>query len=289
LTPVLQRELVSEMKVAYCVSQRRACSTLAFPRSTVRYQSIADLQIALRLRLRDLATSRVGYGYRRLHILLQREGWQVNHKRVYRLYWEEGLGMRKKPPRRRVACLKREIRPVASKKNECWSMDFVSDQLYDGRRIRVLTLVDNHTRESLALHVGQRVRGQDVVRVLEHVADVHGLPSAIRVDNGPEFISKDLDLWAYWNKVKLDFSRPGKPTDNAFIESFNARFRLECLNEHWFLTLDDARQKIEAWRLDYNENRPHSSLGNMTPAQFARRRIPADSAALRPPEYAGST
>ena len=168
-------------------------------------------------------------------------------------------------------------------------MDFVSDQLYDGRQIRVLTLVDNHTRESLALHVGQRVRGMDVVRVLERVVDVHGRPGSIRVDNGPEFISKDLDLWAYWNKVKLDFSRPGMPTDNAFIESFNARFRLECLNENWFLTLDDARQKIKVWRWNYNELRPHSSLGNVPPAEFARRRISADSGALRPPKYAGST
>ncbi len=147
----------------------------------------------------------------------------------------------------------------------------------------------NHTRESLALHIGQRVGGQDVVRVLEHVADEYGRPGSIRVDNSPEFISKDLDLWAYWNKVKLDFSRPGKPTGNAFIESFSARFRLECLNEHWFLTLDDAREKIEAWRRDYNEHRPHSSLGNVPPAEFVRRRIPVDSAALRPPEYARAT
>jgi len=277
------------MQISYQVSERRVCKALAFPRSTVRYLSVAEPQEHLRMRLRDLAAGRVGYGYRRLHILLQREGWNVNHKRVYRLYCQEGLGMRKRPPRRRVACLKREIRPTATRKNECWSMDFVSDQLYDGRRIRVLTLVDNHTRESLALHVGQRVRGQDVVRVLERVVDIHGLPRAIRVDNGPEFISKDLDMWAYWNKVKLDFSRPGKPTDNAFIESFNARFRLECLNEHWFLTLEDAAEKIESWRRDYNEHRPHSSLGNVAPAEFARRRIPADSAALRPSEYAGAT
>ena len=258
------------MQVSYHVSQRRACSTLAFARATVRYQRRSDPQEALRLRLRDLAAARVGYGYRRLYILLQREGWSVNHKRVYRLYREEDLGMRRKPPRRRVACLKREAQPTASAKNACWSMDFVSDELYDGRRIRVLTLVDNHTRESLALHVGQRVRGREVVEVLERVADEHGLPAAIQVDNGPEFISKDLDLWAYWNKVRLAFSRPGKPTDNALIESFNARFRMECLNEHWFLRLDDAQEKIEAWRRDYNEQRPHSSLGNLAPAVYAR-------------------
>ncbi len=289
LRPAAGRTLVVQMQESYQVSQRRACSVFRFSRATIRYQSIADPQIALRLRLCELATSRVGYGYRRLHILLQREGWQVNHKRVLRIYREEGLIMRKKPPRRRVACLKREIRPVASKKNECWSMDFVSDQLFDGQRIRVLTLVDNHTRESLALHIASRVRGRDVVQVLERVADKHGLPQTIRVDNGPEFISKDLDLWAYWNKVKLDFSRPGKPTDNAFIESFNARFRLECLNEHWFLSLDDAQEKIEGWRQDYNRTRPHSSLGNLTPNEFAIRCRPSATAAPSPAAYTGVT
>ena len=274
------------MKVCYQASQRRACDTLTFPRSTVRYQSVADPQIPLRLRLRDLATSRVGYGYRRLHILLCREGWKVNHKRVYRLYREEYLGLRKKPPRRRVACLKRQIKPVTSGKNECWSMDFMSDQLYDGRRIRVLTLVDNHTRESLAIQVGQRIRGIEVVGVLEGLVNQHGRPNTIQVDNGPEFISRDLDCWAYWNKVQLDFSRPGKPTDNTFIESFNGRFRLECLNEHWFLSLEDAKEKIESWRQDYNKNRPHSSLGNIPPAEFAARRIPSTSATPSSSEYA---
>jgi putative transposase len=153
-------------------------------------------------------------------------------------------------------------------------MDFMSDELYDGRRIRLLTIVDNHTRESLAIHVSQRIRGCEVVQVLERVVKVHGKPQAIRVDNGSEFISKDVDLWAYWNHVKLDFSRPGKPTDNAYIESFNARFRLECLNEHWFLSLDDAKEKIESWQRDYNENRPHSSLGNVPPEQFAAQNLP---------------
>ena len=156
---------------AYRISERRACSIFRAARSTVRYLSMADPQESLRLRLHQLAAKHVGYGYWRLYILLRREGWPVNHKRVYRLYCEDQLCLRKKPPRRRVACLKRQIRPTATRKNECWLMDFVSDQLYDGRRIWVLTLVDNYTRESLALHVGQRVRGMDVVRVLEHVAD----------------------------------------------------------------------------------------------------------------------
>lgn len=227
-----------------------------FNRSTVRYRSIADPQEELRSCLKKLASERVGYGYRRLHLMLLREGWNINHKRVYRLYREENLVLRKKPPRRRVSCLKREARPEATCKNESWSIDFMSDQLYDGRRFRVLTLVDNHTRESLAIEVGRRMRSMDVVRVLERAADEHGMPESIRMDNGPEFISRDMDCWAYWNRVKLDFSRPGKPTDNAYIESFNARFRLECLNEHWFLSMEDAREKVEAWRRDYNECRP---------------------------------
>jgi putative transposase len=257
------------MKMAYKVSERRACTTFEFVRSVVRYESKADPQTALRMRLRELAMARVGYGYRRLQVLLWREGWRVNHKRVYRLYCQEGLGLRKRVPRRRRACLKRELRPQAAEKNECWSMDFMSDQLFDGRRIRVLTLVDNHTRESLAIHVAQRIRGMEVVEVLERVSKEHGKPRTIRVDNGPEFISKDVDLWAYWNHVTLDFSRPGKPTDNAYIESFNARFRLECLNEHWFMSMEDAREKVEEWRRDYNQNRPHSSLGNVPPEEYA--------------------
>jgi len=272
------------LKLAYKVSERRACSTLLFARSVVRYESRADPQTALRMRLRDLAMSRIGYGYRRLHILLGREGWEVNHKRVYRLYREEGLAMRKRPPRRRKACLRRELRPTAARKNECWSMDFMSDQLFDGRRIRILTLVDNHTRESLAIHVAQRIRGMEVAEVLERVSKEHGKPRTIQVDNGPEFISKDVDLWAYWNHVKLDFSRPGKPTDNAYIESFNARFRLECLNEHWFMSLEDAREKTEEWRRDYNQSRPHSSLGNVPPEEYATLNGDAEAGKIRPEE-----
>jgi len=164
--------------------------------------------------------------------------------------------------------MRRALRPTATQQNEAWSMDFVADELFDGSRIRVLTLVDNHTRESLALKPGQRIRGIDVVEVLEAVTKVKGFPKRIKVDNGPEFISKDLDRWAYWNKVELDFSRPGTPSDNAFIESFNSRFRQECLNEHWFLTLEDAKEKIEVWRIQYNADRPHSSLNNQTPNEF---------------------
>jgi putative transposase len=148
-------------------------------------------------------------------------------------------------------------------------MDFVADELFDGSRIRILTIVDNFTRESPSIMVGKGLKGHDVVKTLEEAVKRHGKPQVVKVDNGPEFISKDLDLWAYCNGVKLDFSRPGKPTDNAFIESFNSRFRQECLNEHWFLSLEDAKDKISKWWQDYNQSRPHSSLGNLTPLEFA--------------------
>ncbi len=259
------------MKIAYQISERRACQGLGWPRSSHRYKSVSDPQESLRGRLKELAGRRVGYGYRRLYILLRREGWFVNHKRVYRLYQEEGLALRKKPPRRRVACVKREIKPTAKAKNDCWSMDFVSDQLFDGRRFRILTIVDNHTRESLALHADQRIRGIDVVTILAGITQQHGFPKRIQVDNGPEFISRDLDRWAYWNHVELAFSRPGKPTDNALIEAFNSRFRQECLNEHWFMSLEDAKEKIEAWCQEYNYARPHSSLGYRSPAEFVAK------------------
>jgi putative transposase len=219
------------------------------------------------MRLKELAQVRVSYGYRRLHVLLRREGWTINHKRVYRLYMAEGLGIRRKKPRRRVACVKREMAPTAQVKNECWSMDCVSDQLFDGRRLRALVVLDNHTRECLALEASPRIGGMDVVSTLERITREHGFPSRIKVDNGPEFISRGLDCWAYWNKVALDFSRPGRPSDNALVEAFNSRFRQECLNEHWFLSIEDARAKITGWRVEYNTERPHSALEYRSPIE----------------------
>jgi putative transposase len=261
--------VVKRLQAAYCVSERRTCRALGFPRSTQRYRSVRNGRAELRIRLRDLAASRVRYGYRRLHTLLKREGWQVNHKLVYRLYIEEGLQMRIKTPRRHRSCRPRVEQPKATRANESWSMDFVSDRLFDGRRFRLLTLVDNFTRESLAIRLGQRFTGDDVAAVLEQLQADRGKPQSIRVDNGPEFISKSLDWWAYFNQVTLDFSRPGRPTDNPFIESFNGRLRQECLNQHWFQDLTEAVKTVEAWRIDYNEQRPHSSLGDRTPNEFA--------------------
>ena len=176
--------------------------------------------------------------------------------------------MRTKKPKRRKSAAQRIQRPPATFLNESWSMDFVTDSLFSGQRFRSLTTVDNISRECLALEVDQHIKGEDVVRVVEQIKAMRGMPNFIRVDNGPEFISKELDKWAYENKVTLDFSRPGKPTDNAYIESFNGSFRDECLNINWFLSLDDAREKIEEWRRDYNDWRPHSSLDNLTPRQY---------------------
>jgi putative transposase len=225
------------------------------------------------MRIRDIAQARVSYGCRRIHILLRREGWKVNHKRVYRLYKLEGLVMRPKRPRRHVSASRRVLRATASHPNQIWSMDFMSDELYNGQRIKLLTLVDNFTRESLALEVADRLGGQRLVEILMQVVQEKGLPKTIRVDNGPEFTSKILDQWAYLNGIELDFIRPGKPTDNALIEAFNGRFRQECLNESWFLSLEDAKEKVEEWRHHYNRERPHGALGNRPPVEFAEAQM----------------
>ncbi len=255
------------LRLCYQVSVRRAVQTLAAPRATFYYRSSKAEQAPLRTRIKEIASVRVRYGYRRIHTLLQREGWLVNHKRVYRIYCLEGLQMRHKPPRRRVSAKLREGRTEATRPNQVWSMDFMADELFDGRRLRLLTIVDNVSRVSPFIGVGFRYKGYDVVTALNLAVAQYGVPECLRVDNGPEFISKEVDLWAYAHGVVLDFSRPGKPTDNAFIEAFNSRFRQECLNEHWFLSLEDATEKIEAWRLHYNEERPHSSLGYKSPLE----------------------
>ncbi len=218
------------------------------------------------------------YGYRRIHVLLRREGWVVNAKRVNRLYREMGLQLRNKSPKRKVKAKLREGRSAPVGSNDVWAMDFVHDQLYDGRKIRILTVIDAFTRYVPAIDVRERYTGADVVTTLEAVCRETGYPKSIRVDQGPEFVSKDLDLWAYARGVELDFSRPGKPTDNAFIESLNGKFRAECLSAHWFLSLADARRKCERWRRDYNDVRPHSAIGYETPAALVKR-----SSATSPP------
>jgi putative transposase len=225
--------------------------------------------LALRQRVRELAQARVRFGYRRILLLLQREGWEVGKNRLYRVYCEEGLALRRKRPWRHVSAVHRAVREPASRANEIWSMDFVADELADGRRFRALTVVDLFTRECLAIEVGQSLRAEHVVQALNRLKFERGLPRRIYCDNGSEFASGQMDLWAYTNQVQIDFSRRGKPTDNAVIESFNGRFREECLNAHWFESPADAQEKIDAWRWDYNEHRPHRSLKGLTPREFA--------------------
>jgi putative transposase len=272
--PAQKRAVAHYFRVGFRVSERRACRLVGVARTSYRYRSQAADQTALRLRLRGLAATRVRYGYRRLHVLLRREGWRVNHKRIYRLYREEGLGIRVKW-RKKLACASRVLPSPATRPFELWSLDFLTDSLADGRRFRVLTIVDHVSRVSPAIEVGSSVTGERVVGVLERLKRMVGRPERIAVDNGPEFISKALDAWAYRNGVQLEFSRPGKPTDNAFAESFNGRFRDECLNQHWFASLEEARQTIEAWRIDYNTERPRRGLGQQTPAAWAAAWAPA--------------
>ena len=235
--------MVDDVRATWRVSIRRACATLRVETSTYHYKSRRGDQAPLGKRIREIAETRARYGYRRIHVLLRREGWLVNPKRVYRLYRESGLQLRNKTPKRRV-----------------------------------LTIVDTFSRYVPAIEPRFSFRGADVVDVLERVGGEVGFPAAIRVDQGSEFISRDLDLWAYHRGVVLDFSRPGKPTDNAYIESLNGKFRAECLNAHWFLSLEDARQKMEDWRRDYNEERPHSAIGYKPPIALMNR-----SAGIGPP------
>jgi putative transposase len=263
--------LIDELRDRYRASLTQTCALFNMSRSLYAYQSVARDSSALVMRIKEIAATRVHYGYRRVHVMLRREGWQDNVKRVYRLYRGEGLSLRLKRPKRNKSARLRQPKHLVTAMNQIWSMDFVADALFDGRRLRALTVVDNYTRESLAIDVGQSLKGEDVVNTLNRITAQRGLPATIKVDNGSEFISKVMDQWAYERGVELDFSRPGTPTDNAKVESFNGRLRQECLNTHWFLSLDDARSKIEEWRRDYNEVRPHSALQWATPAEFARQ------------------
>ncbi len=269
MKPSRRRPVVKYLCGGYGVSERRACGLARLARSTERYRSRKDPQTALRLRIREIAQARVRYGYRKIRVLLNREGWKVGKKRVYRLYREEGLTLRQRPRRRRqVAAHQRERRKPRAP-NEVWSLDFVADQLVDRRRFRALTVVDVFTRESLAIEAGQNLKGENVVGVLNRIRQDRGVPKMLFCDNGAEFTSQVMDLWAYQNGVQIDFSRPGKPTDNAHVESFNGTFRAECLDAHWFTSLSEAKQIIEAWRREYNESRPHRALGEKTPSEFA--------------------
>jgi putative transposase len=271
LKPAQKRDAVRYLVTGFQLDQRRACRLVGLNRSTYYYRSQAKDQSALRLRIRDLAAARVRYGYRRIHVLLRREGWKVNHKRVYRLYRLEGLELRLRRRKKKRVAVARVPCPGAAVPNDRWSMDFLSDRLADGRAFRVLALVDNVSRVSPALEAGFSLTGRHVTQVLDRASALYGLPKTIRVDNGPEFAGQVLDAWAYRHGVQLCFSRRGKPTDNAYSESFNGKLRDEFLSAHWFENLAEAQACLEAWRKEYNESRPHSSLGDLTPAEFLAR------------------
>ncbi len=241
-------------------------------RTTFEYHPHRRDDGPVRQRIKEIAVSRVRYGADRIHMLLRREGWPDNHKRVRRIYREEGLNLRNKRPYRSKAAAHRLERPEVSNLDYCWSIDFVHDQLYNGRKLRALTIVDNCTRFCYAIVVKISFKGIDVAEVMESLKMKYGrTPNRIQTDNGSEFRSKDFDRWAQTNNVTLDFSRPGKPTDNPYIESFNGSFRDECLNTTWFLSLEDAIEKIELWRVEYNCFRPHSSLSGMTPEEVVKK------------------
>ena len=266
----MKRRAVHDVMDVHGLSERRACRLASLDRSTYQYRKQGDGDGALRQRLRVLAGERRRFGYRRLGILLAREGWQVNHKKLFRLYREEGLAVRRRRSRKRALGTRRPIL-VPDRVNQRWSLDFVSDALSDGRRFRALCVVDDHSREALAIVVDRSLSGRRVVRALDEVIGRRGQPEMIVSDNGTELTSHAVLEWCQDTGIEWHYIAPGKPMQNAFVERFNGRLRDECLNENLFTNLAEARRLIEDWRTDYNLHRPHTSLGGLAPAAYARR------------------
>lgn len=254
---------------SYQLSIKHSCELLMLSRSCYYRKSTAKDYRALKLRLYELAMSRVRYGSMRLAVLLRREGWPVGKKLVYRLYKEMGLTLRSKRGRKLSRRGRISKPPAADSINQRWCMDFVTERFENGRYFRILTVMDQYTRECLILEPGISMTGIKVAHCLNSAVQMRGSPESVTVDNGPEFQSRAMDAWAYEHDVRLDFIRPGKPIDNGLIESFNGRLRDECLNTHLFWTIEDAGTKLDDWKLDYNTVRPHSSLGYLTPKEFA--------------------
>jgi len=257
------------LRTAFAMSERRACRGIGMHRCSYRYQTHRRDWPELRQRLLELAAERKRFGYQRLHVLLRREGFPVNVKRIYRLYKEEGLSVRKRIRKRLKGCLRKDLQ-APTRPGEQWAMDFTSDALADGRALRTLNVVGTFTRECLAIEVDTSLPGLRVARVLDRIIHERGKPEVLVTDNGPEFASRVFDQWCYQRRIRHHFIQPGKPMQNGTCESFNGRFRDECLNEHWFRNLREARRIAEAWRNDYNHRRPHSALGGLTPAETAR-------------------
>ena len=253
----------------HALSQQRVCGLIQLSHSSYYYQAQPSDDEELRQALRQKAAERRRFGYRRLYVVLRREGWTDNHKRVLRIYQEEGLQVKRRI-KKHTAKGRGEKPAPAQRPNQRWSVDFMSDQLANGRRFRLFNVVDDFTRECLAVEVDTSLSGERVTRVLERLCQLRGQPERFISDNGPEFTGVAVDQWAHQRGVQWQFIEPGKPIQNAYVESFNGKLRDECLNEHWFAQLDQARQLIEQWRCDYNECRPHSSLDNQTPREFAQ-------------------
>jgi putative transposase len=275
VTPAQRRAVVTETRARRALPLRRACRYLGIHRSLLQYRSRAAPQTALRQRLGELALAKPRWGSPRFTWRLQREGWEVNHKRIERLVREERLLVGQRPRRKRVA-VSRVPTPMPTRPDQRWSMDFVRDTTAEGRPFRVWTLVDDATRECPLLLVDRSLPAWRVVEALDMLLVLRRRPLAIVCDNGPEFVSQALDHWASRQGIHLDFIRPGHPVENCFIESFNGKLRDECLSQYHFATLAEARHRIEQWRQEYNTERPHSSLGNSTPAEYAARFTPEE-------------
>lgn len=270
VSPPQRRGVIADAVAAFGVSERRACSGFGYSRSTQRYRPRRDDSV-LRLRLRELAGERRRFGYRRLGVLLEREAMGCNHKKLFRIYSEEGLSVKKRKGRKKATGSRGSL-PVADSINQIWSLDFVSDAFSDGRRFRVLSIVDQCSRECPALPADTSMPGARVVRELDTVIAKRGKPKMIVSDNGPEFTSRAVLEWASRQGIEWHYITPGRPMENGYTESFNDKLRNECLNENWFASLREAREILEAWRIDYNSIRPHSSLGYQTPEDFAASR-----------------
>ena len=268
VTPQAKKEAAQVMIEIHHLSQRRSCRLVGLERNTCRYQSKPEDTKALEAKIQAIAFERRRFGYRRIHMILKRSGMTINHKKVWRIYRELGLKVKKRSGRKRALSV-RVKREKAMKPNERWSLDFVSDALMNGRKIRLLTIIDEFTRESLRITVDSSLGGERVTRELDAVIAERGLPERIQSDNGTEFTSKAVIEWFENKGIKWEYIEPGKPYQNGCIESFNGKLRDECLNEHWFLNITETREIVEKWRRDYNESRPHSALKGRTPSQLA--------------------
>jgi len=265
-----QSAVVNHVYQQYKISERRACELIQIPRSTHRYEKVEDKDKEIKSKLREIAFKRKAFGYRRLHILLQRKGVKINHKKTYRLYKEDRLNLRIKGKNKRYRNTERRSIEIPKRPNQKWAMDFMTDSLTNGKKLRAFNILDIFSRECPIIEIGTSMPSLKVIETLDMLALERGLPEVIKVDNGPEYTSEAIRKWANEKGITLEYISPGRPMENGHIESFNGKFREECLNQNAFRTMQEAKNIIEEWRVDYNEFRPHSALGYKAPAEFLR-------------------